>query len=68
MLLSLNSTVTLQGSSVIPRRSLNQESNPYFDSDSTFLTSRAEQSDRYHRNHCDGLAEVRVFYLTMFWR
>ena len=55
---------SLQGSSVPPRRSHNQESNPYFDSD---LTSRDEQtqtlfSDRYHRHlrqpYPNGLDEV----------
>ena len=55
---------SLQGSSVPPRRSHNQESNHYFDSD---LTSRGEQtlfSDRYHRHlrqpYPNGLSEVRV--------
>ncbi|KAG7659465.1 Zinc finger RING-type [Arabidopsis suecica] len=51
-------------SSLLPRRSLNQESNPYFDSDSSFLTSRAEQTDRYHRHlrlpYPDGLAEMMM--------
>ncbi|XP_010416196.1 PREDICTED: probable E3 ubiquitin-protein ligase RHG1A isoform X1 [Camelina sativa] len=55
-------------SSLLPIRSLNQESNPYFDSDSTFLTSRAEQSDRYHRHlrqpyYPDGLAELQMMML-----
>ncbi|CAE5964044.1 unnamed protein product [Arabidopsis arenosa] len=53
-----------EGSSLLPRRSLNQESNPYFDSDSAFLTSRAEQTDRYHRHlrqsYPDGLAEMMM--------
>lgn len=61
-----NSTVTMQGSSLLPRRSLNQESNPYFDSDSAFLTSRSEQTDRYHRHlrqsYPDGLAEVECCF------
>ncbi|EOA33410.1 hypothetical protein CARUB_v10020494mg [Capsella rubella] len=53
-----------EGSSLLPRRSLNQESNPYFDSHSTFLTSRAERSERYHRHllqpYPDGLAEMMM--------
>ncbi|CAN6938444.1 hypothetical protein HID58_073189 [Brassica napus] len=55
-----------EGSSVPPRRSHNQESNPYFDSD---LTSRGEQtqtlfSDRYHRHlrqpYPNGLSEMML--------
>ncbi|KAL1216841.1 putative E3 ubiquitin-protein ligase HIP1 [Cardamine amara subsp. amara] len=59
-----NSNNQREGSSLLPRRSLNQESNPYFDSDSTFLTSRAEQTDRYHRHlrqpYPDGLSEMMM--------
>ncbi|XP_056849495.1 E3 ubiquitin-protein ligase MBR1 isoform X2 [Raphanus sativus] len=60
---SHNSNQT-EGSSVPPRRSHNQEANPYFDSD---LTSRGEQtqtlfSDRYHRHirqpYPNGLSEM----------
>ena len=56
----------LQGSSVPPRRSHNQETSLYFDS---HMTSRDEQtqtlfSDRYHRHlrqpYPNGLDEVRV--------
>ncbi|CAH2067130.1 unnamed protein product [Thlaspi arvense] len=64
---SNNNSNQREGSSVISRRSLNQESNPYFDSDSTFLTPRAEQtlfSDRYHRHlrqpYQDGLSEMMM--------
>ncbi|ESQ27796.1 hypothetical protein EUTSA_v10018747mg [Eutrema salsugineum] len=60
-----NNSNLREGSSLLPRRSLNQEPNPYFDSDTNFLTSRAEQfSDRYHRHlrqpYPDGLSEVMM--------
>ncbi|CAA7043170.1 unnamed protein product [Microthlaspi erraticum] len=58
-----NNSNQREGSTVLPRRSLNQESNPYFESD-----SRAEQtlfSERYHRHlrqqpYPDGLSEMMM--------
>ncbi|KFK40799.1 hypothetical protein AALP_AA2G042800, partial [Arabis alpina] len=64
---SSNSNQREGSSSVIPRRSQNQESNPYFEADSTFSTSRAELTqfaDRYHRHlrqsYTDGITEMMM--------
>ncbi|CAN8235000.1 unnamed protein product [Cochlearia groenlandica] len=65
-----NNTNQREGSSVLPRRSINQESDHYIDSDSVFSTTRAEHtlfSDRYHRHirqqpYNDGLSEMMMIH------